>query len=360
MDAGGAETFLMKIYRNLDKTKYQMDFAVSITYEGYYDAEIKSMGGKIYYVVPKSQGLWKNFISVKKLVQEHKYDYVLRTSHQALAALELFAAKLGGAHTRVFRSSNANSTIGSKVEAILQKVFFFLPRVCANVKIAPSTFAAEYVFGKGCVETGKATLLKNSVDLDVFCYDAEARQTLRREFGFTDDTLVVGHVGRFMTQKNHTFLLDIFAQIHKKRPDAKLMLVGKGELEQEIRHKIADLDLTEDVIFTGVRKDVPQLLSAMDVFVFPSFYEGMPNTVIEAQATGLPCVIADTITPEADITGLVDYVSLATPVQIWADLALEKAAKPRKNTHADFIHHGYDIDSATNKFVELVFGDKVT
>lgn len=360
MNAGGAETFLMKIYRNLDKTKYQMDFAVGTPEEGYYDAEIQAMGGKLYHIVPKSQGLLKNFVSLKNIVRDNHYDYVLRTSQQSLSALELFAAKLGGASTRIFRSSNTNSTSGSKTEAIIHKAFSFMPKVFPNVKIAPSTMAAEYMFGKGCVEKGKAKLLKNSVDLNVFAYDAAGRQAVRRELGIAEDTWVIGHVGRFNQQKNHKFLLDIFQNILKTNPNSRLLLVGKGELEEAIRQKAKDLNLTDKIIFTGVRKDIPQLLSAMDVFVFPSFYEGMPNTVIEAQATGLGCVIADTITPEADITGLVDYVSLDTPAQGWAQLALAKAVQPRADTHKAFIDNGYDIDSATKQFVELVFGDKIT
>ena len=147
---------------------------------------------------------------------------------------------------------------------------------------------------------------------------------------------------------------DIFQKIKELRPDAKLVLVGKGELENELRTKAETLGILDSIIFTGVRRDVPDLLSAMDVFVFPSFYEGMPNTVIEAQATGLPCVIADTITREANITGLVTYLPLNAP-EIWAETAINAAnTDERKNTEADFKKHGYDLSSVVERFVALI------
>ena len=168
---------------------------------------------------------------------------------------------------------------------------------------------------------------------------------------------MVGHIGRFMTQKNHAFLLDIFNQIYTQNNNAVLLLVGTGELQAQIKEKIKALGLEKNVIFTGVRSDVPQLLSAMDVFVFPSFYEGMPNTVIEAQATGLPCVIADTITSEADITGLVKYLSLSDSADKWAETAFELAKSERKDTKEEFIKNKYDIESVAQEFVRLVFDE---
>ena len=159
-----------------------------------------------------------------------------------------------------------------------------------------------------------------------------------------------------MSQKNHSFLLDIFNEIHKQNQNTVLMLVGKGELKDKIKEKIKALNLEDSVIFTGVRSDIPALLSAMDVFVFPSFYEGMPNTVIEAQATGLPCLIADTITKEANVTGLVRYMPLKAPEE-WAKEALNMISDTRMQTKKIMIENGYDIESVSKEFVRLVFGE---
>ncbi len=356
MNAGGAETFLMKLYRKIDKSHFQMDFAVATADKGYYDDEILSMGGRIYQINPKSSGIIRNFQEIKKLVKREKYDYVMRTSQHSLSALELFAARLGGAKTTVFRSSNSNTTSTKSKEVLIHRFFRFLPRWNANIKLAPSTEAAEFMFGKNCVKKGKAILLHNALDLNVYSFDEQTRNHIRKEFSIDDNVKIIGHVGRFSKQKNHSFLLDIFSEIHKKNPDTVLMLVGKGELEDKIKEKIKALNLDGSVIFTGVRSDIPALLSAMDVFVFPSFYEGMPNTVIEAQATGLPCLIADTITKEANVTGLVRYMPLKVPEE-WAKEALNMISDTRMQTKEIMIKNGYDIENVSKEFVRLVFGE---
>lgn len=356
MNAGGAETFLMKVYRQLDKTKYQMDFAVATEQKGYYDDEILELGGKIFHITPKSKGFFRNFNSMRRVVRENKYQYVLRTSQHSLSALELFAARLGGAKTRVFRSSNSNTMTTSKKQLILHKACLFMPRLFANVRIAPSTEAAEFMFGKGSVKKGRAALLHNGVDLSVYRYHKTSRDAIRKEFGIAEDAFAVGHVGRFQEQKNHLFLLEVFHQIHQKNEKAVLLLVGNGELEKQIREKAEALGISDNVIFTGVRSDVPDLLSAMDVFAFPSLYEGMPNTVIEAQATGLSCVISDTITKEANITGLVEYLPLGD-ASAWAERVMAAAQKPRLDTTEHFVNKRYDIHSVAEHFTKLVFGE---
>lgn len=357
MNAGGAETFLMKIYRQLDKSKYQMDFAVAVNEEGFYDKEIIAMGGKIHHITPKSMGVLKNFNSIKKLVHDENYEYVLRTSQHSLSALELLAAKQGGAKVRVFRSSNSNTTSGSQKEMILHKICGFMPKYFANVRIAPSTEAAEFMFGKKCIQSGKAKLIHNAVDTNFFCYDIESRKRHREEFMISNE-IVVGHVGRFSNQKNHKFLLKIFYELVQFNSNVKLILVGTGELEKEIKTLVKEYNLREKVIFTGVRNDVNELLSAFDVFLFPSFYEGMPNTVIEAQATGLPCVIADTITQEANITGLVRYKSLNVSPKEWAKELIKCANIERRDMKKKFASEKYDIKSVTQEFGNLIFEGK--
>lgn len=356
MNVGGAETFLMKIYRALDKSYYQMDFAVAVQ-NGYYDNEILSMGGRIFHITPKSKGIIKNLNDIRKLVKKEHYRYVLRVSQHSLSALELFAAMQGGAKVRVFRSSNSNTTTASKMDLLLHKLCGFMPKIFANVRLAPSTEAARFMFGKRCIEKGKAHILHNGIDLEKYTYTPSYRENIRKEF-LIKDNFVVGHIGRFNHQKNHSFLIDIFLEIKKKNKNAILVLVGQGELEAEIRQKIQNLNLSDSVIFTGIRSDIPQLLSAMDVFVFPSFYEGMPNTVIEAQATGLPCLISDTITKEADITGLVKYMSLSSSPSQWAEAAVNMVADTRKNTYNDFIENHYTINTVAQDFVNLIFNQQ--
>ena len=353
MDSGGAETFLMKIYRNIDRQKYRMDFCVSSPDKGFYDDEIISMGGKIIHTVPKSSNPFKSFLCIKEIVKSNKYNYVMRVSQHSLSALELFAAKLGGAKKLIFRSSNSG-TGGGKVNVMMHKLFKFLPIFIPNVKIAPSTEAAEFMFGKNSVKKGKVTLLHNAICVEDFLFSDENRKKHRNELNL-EGKFVIGHIGRFSAQKNHSFLLDIFSKIHKLDNTAHLVLVGKGELEEKIKEKAKSLGISDCITFTGVRNDVNSLLSAFDVNVFPSFFEGMPNTIIEAQASGLHCIISDTITKEANITGLVDYISLNDSADTWASSVLKYKNYERKNMKDVFIKNGYDIKSTVNKFIELVF-----
>lgn len=353
MNAGGAETFLMKVYRALDKTQYQMDFAVAIKEKGFYDDEILSLGGKIFHITPKSRGFLKNFLDIKRIVKENGYKSVLRTSQHSLSALELFAARLGGAKKLVFRSSNSNTTTGKGLDLFLHKICMFMPRIFANVRIAPSIEAAEFMFGKDCVKNGSAQIIYNGIDLNYYKYDECERDRIQNEFGLKD-SFVLGHVGRFNQQKNHKFLINLFYEFQKEHDDARLLLVGKGELEQVIKQLCDSLKIDNKVVFTGVRSDLPALYSAMDVYVFPSLYEGMPNTVIEAQACGLPCVVADTITRQANIANKVAYMSLYNTEQ-WINAigCCEKRNRVIEDT--SLINSGYDIHCVVRIFVKNVY-----
>lgn len=354
MNAGGAETFLMKIYRGLDKTRYQMDFCIQAEDECFYEDEINALGGRVYRIPPKSKSIKAFKKGLFDIIKDHQYRYVLRITSNAMGFLDLAIAKKAGAEVRAVRSSNSSDGEGMK-KKLAHCVGKLLYTKYVNVKIAPSDLAAKYTFGEKAYHDGEVSLLHNAVDINTYAFSEQARKEIRDELGLDQETILVGHVGRFMKQKNHAFLLDVFKQIKEQNQKAVLLLVGAGGLEQEIRLKAQTLGIADSVLFAGIRKDIPRVLSAMDVFVFPSFYEGMPNTVIEAQATGLPCVIADTITKEADITGLVEYLPLSLSPEEWAKEALSRVNKQRVNTKAMFIQQGYDIESVVNQFISLVF-----
>ncbi len=354
MNTGGAETYLMKIYRCLDKTKYQMDFCV-VSKENFYEKEIESMGGKIFYIPLKSKSPIKSFNAIKRIVQENGYKYVIRVNEHSLSTIDLLAAKMGGAKVLSMRSSNASS--GSKISIFLHKLFIFLPKIIPNVKMAPSKLAAEYTFGKKCIENQKAILVNNGLDINQFTFSKDKREKIRRELDI-EDKIVIGHIGRFNTQKNHDFLIDVFNELHKKISSSVLVLVGKGELESDIHKKIISLELQDSVIFLGVRSDISNILCAFDLFLFPSFYEGMPNTVIEAQTTGLPCLISDSITKEANVNGLVMFNSLDNPATQWSDKCMEML----ENKYLDRIEYStimknkdYDMHDCAEKFMKIVF-----
>ena len=355
LDAGGAETFMMKIFRSLPKD-YKIDFIVS-TNSGFYEKEVMELGGRIYRVPLRTKQPIKTFKAIYDVVKNNNYMHVLKLCDTPIGVYDLLAAKMGGAKVLCVRSCNAgsfNSKLGRLVNDLLRPLLNFI----TDVKIAPSRLAAEFTFGKAAVKAGKVKFIHNGVDLNVYKYDEENRRKVRREFGIADEQFVVGHIGRFNQQKNHKFLIEVFVEVLKQQPNALLMLVGDGEKKSEIKEQIDALGIGKSVVFTGIRSDVPALLSAMDVFVFPSFYEGMPNTVIEAQATGLPCVIADTITKEAGFTGLVKYISLQFSSHEWANRVIDSCKKSRIDTQNEFIKYAYDIDSVKNNFKEVVFYEK--
>lgn len=354
MNAGGAETFLMKLYRKLDKTKYQMDFCVNDPKKGFYDDEIQAMGGKIYVIPCKSESIKHFTEGLSQIVKHNHYEYVLRITSNAMGFYDLKVAKKSGAEKCIARSSNSSD--GNSLKSKLaHRVGRILYERNVDIKIAPSDLAAKYTFGKKEYKMGHVKILHNAIDLDYFRFSEKSRTDNRHELHIPEDAFAVGHIGRFSEQKNHLFLLDIFACVAKKRPDAYLILVGDGERKEQIQEKVQNLGLESRVIFTGVRSDIPALLSAFDVFLFPSFYEGMPNTVIEAQATGLPCVISDTITKEADITGLVQYMPLTASPELWAEKVMKCVSQERVNTKEFFLREKYDIASVVEEFVRLCF-----
>lgn len=351
LNAGGAETFLMKVFRQMPPEKYCLDFIVSAE-NGCYTNEVLEHGGKIYCIPMRTKHPLRAMSAIYMIVKKNKYSAVVKFGDTSIGVLDLIAAKLGGAKHLGFRSCNALTGLSWKqrmINTLLRPVLNSI----ADIKLAPSMLAAEFTFGKRQAHRN-VHLIHNAVDLSIYHFDPIGRARIRNEFSL-DKKFVVGHIGRFNKQKNHRYLLEIFRKILDRNEDAVLLLIGTGELQEEIRKQAEQLGILSNIVFTGVRFDIPQILSAMDVFVFPSFHEGMPNTVIEAQSTGLPCVIADTITEEANITGLVQYLPLEEAPMYWAEKALAAANQPRKNTKQDFVDHGYDMSAVSQEFVSLIY-----
>ena len=356
LDVGGAETFMMKLFRVL-YAKCKFDFIVSKD-NGVYEAEVESLGGKIYRVPLRTKHPIETFKKIEKIVKSNGYKKVLKLCDTPMGFFDLLAAKIGGADRVCVRSCNAYSE-ESKLQHIIYAILRPLFNNTANLKIAPSKLAAEYTFGKNAVEQKDVYFLHNAIDLKKYSYQEQGREKIRKEFNLLPTQLIVGHIGRFNYQKNHDFLLEIFADIIQKRPDAILFLVGEGEKKQDLVKKAEKLGLEKSVIFAGIRMDIPEVLSAMDIFIFPSFYEGMPNTIIEAQACGLPCVLSDSITKEAKITELLTYISLDENSKIWCDVALEKVSQYRKDTKENLSLAGYDIEKVSLEFLGLFFNEGV-
>ena len=353
LNRGGAETFMVKICNNIDPEKYRVDFCVKNTKIGEYESELTKLGCRIFHTEMRTKKPIRCFKDIYSIVKKEKYENVLIVSEQSINVLDIIAAKLGGAKKCSMRSTNAN--LPSKKLSCLHKIFKPLSIYIPDVMLAPSSEAGEFTFGKRNIKRGNVHLLNNGLQYEKYGFNSKKRSEIRKAFNI-EEKLVVGHVGRFSEQKNHTFLIDVFAEILKTNENAILLLIGTGEKQQGIKQKVQKLDIAEKVIFAGTRDDVPELLSAIDLMVFPSLYEGMPNVVIEAQAAGLPVVASDSITKEADITGLVKYISLEKNAKEWAKTALEHIKFfERRSYQEEFFEAGYDIKAVVEKFINLVF-----
>lgn len=336
MNRGGLETMLMNYYRHMDREKVQFDFLVHRTERADYDDEIEELGGKIYRLprlIPWSR-TYKNALNA--FFKNHPEYRIVHVHQDCLSSVILGAAKKNGVPVRIAHSHNSAQDKNIKY---LVKLYYkrFIPRFATDL-FACAKDAGDWMFGGASYQ-----LLNNAIDSAAYYFDESHRKAVREALAIPEDSLVLGHVGRFSPQKNHTYLIDIFSAIHAKRQDSFLLLVGDGNLRLGMEDKIRHLGLEDYVIFTGLRSDVPDLLQAMDVFIFPSLYEGLPVTLVEAQASGLPCVISDRIPSDCDLTELITRVSLDEGPEFWTEQILSLKDYPRRNTHAEIIAAGFDI-----------------
>lgn len=356
MNAGGAETFLMKIFRTLDKSKYCMDFCVAINYKGYYDDEIEKNGGVIHHIPPKTKNPFSSFIEIRKIVREGKYNSVLRISQNSMSCIDLVSAKIGGATILGFRSSNSG-TCGTQFEDMMHFCFRPIVNIVSTVKIAPSTEAADFMFGENNVKKGLVEILHNGLDVEKFRFDKTKRDELRKILN-VEDKYVIGHIGRFNKQKNHEFLIKVFARIKSRKQNVHLLLVGEGNTESNIRKMVVENNLQDSVTFLGVRSDVESLMMAFDVLFLPSVFEGMPNVAIEAQCTGLPCKLSDVITKEAKITDLVEFIGL-DDYDRWVEsvcaISQNDDIKNREQYAMQVKQKGYSIQDVRDRFIKLFY-----
>lgn len=344
MAPGGIENFIMNIYRNVDREKLQFDFIINVKKEVSYDEEIESMGGKVHYVTRKSKNPIKNFFEVKKIIKEQKYDTVCRHSDNAFTVVDLLAAKLAGAK-RIIMHSHSTQTKNTGLHKFFRLWFPFV----TTHRFACSKTAGKWMYGKQDFQ-----VVYNAIDTDKFAYSAEIRNKMRKEWN-VEDAHVYGHVGSFVYAKNHPFLLDVFYEISKQDEKAVLFLIGDGDLRKAAEEKVKEYSLEQKVIFTGRKMNVPDFLQMFDVLLFPSVYEGLPVSLVEAQTSGLQCLISDRITDEVILTDCARNYSIDLGVESWAKKAMEimKLAKstPRASRQEKIKEVGYDIHTLT-KFYE--------
>lgn len=342
LNRGGAESMIMNLYRVIDQEKIQFDFITHGGKEGAFSKEIIERGGLIY-CCPRYKGSnhikyikwWNNFF------EEHKEYAILHSHVRSTASLYIPIAKKQGLKTIVHSHSTSN---GSGITAITKKMLQFPLRNKADYFLGCSKEASIWLFGERIVNSSRYHMLQNAIDTSIYYNLTEdEKKECREELGLLDTDKVLIHVGRFHESKNHSFLIDIFTSYLSSHQNTKLVLVGDGVLRKEIENKCLNNGVYRNVIFTGVRDDVPRILQIADVFIFPSNWEGLPVSVVEAQAAGLPTLISDHVTRDVELTDLCSYLPINKGVTAWVE-AIEKAILSSKKSEIKKIKEsGFDI-----------------
>ena len=349
LNAAGVESVINNYYRNIDHTKYQFDYYIEEDSNCKPPQELIKMGAR-YFVTPPSQDFVKYTACLENHFKEENYK-IVHSSMNTLSIFSLYAAWKAGVPIRI----NHNHSTAGKGE-IKRNIFKYLLRPFAKCfatdYLACSKYAGEWLFGKKSLRQGQVRVFNNAIDIERYRYNPNIRKRVRKELGL-DNKFVVGHVGRFCYQKNHEFLIDIFEDIHKRESNSKLLLIGIGELLDVIKAKIHRKGLDDAVILLGARSDVNELYQAMDVFVLPSYYEGLGMAAIESQSAGLPTICSGKVPQEASVSNCVFFLDLGDSVEIWSAKILSFKDFSRKDTSKQVRSAGFDIKIEAQKLENL-------
>ncbi len=345
MNRGGLETMLMNYYRKIDRNRIQFDFLTHRQERGDYDDEIEKLGGKIYRMLPIRPGNYvRYFKKLDEFFEQHREYKIIHSHINENSGFILKKAKKFGIPVRIAHSHLSDLKFDYKYPFRLYGRMNL--KNSANEYFACSKRAGEWLFKNNINNKKEIKVLKNVVDSNLFKFDQNKRSSKLKELGLNSN-LIIGHVGRFNPQKNHSFIIDVFNEIHKKNEDAILLLIGDGYLKKDIQIKVNKLNLTDSVKFMGTRSDIADIMQVMDIFLFPSLFEGLPVVLIEAQSAGLKCIISDSITKEVDISGNIKFLNLKISIESWVDNILNTNTE-KKDIQKKIIESGYDSETSTN------------
>lgn len=355
MNFGGAETMVMNLYRCMDREKVQFDFLVHKGVFGAYEEEIRALGGKIYRI-DKYNG--KNYFSYVKQLKSHfsaHPEHKIVHCHMARTApVCLKIAKKYGAYA-IFHSHSTKDT-RKKLYSLCCFLYSLPTRFIADHFFACSPEAAVAWFGKKIASSSQCDIIYNGIDCERFSFNPKARDEIRVKYDLQDH-LVIGHVGRHTPAKNPLFMLEVFARVYQKYTNARLLQVGQGELTQQMKQRCRELGIQSAVIFAGAQRDVEKYYSAMDVFLFPSLWEGLGMVVVEAQTSGLHCLVSKEIPTLADIkAGLFHGFDLQRSAEEWATMALSFKSSERSDKTAEYTRRaGYDINDTAKHLSKFYY-----
>lgn len=351
---GGIESFQLNLLRNINRKNFKFDFVVNnVNNVLAYEDEINKLGANVFYLPSKRQGYLKRIKILRHLLSENKYD--VAHIHCGVLIDDLFLREcLRAKIKKIILHSHSSSFIGSKIFYLLHIINRFKYLNSNIIRLACSEKAGKWMHCNSFINNS-FSIINNGIQLDKYIFDQSFREKLRKTFGFYDN-LVIGHIARFSPEKNYDFIIKVFECVYKQNKKARLLLVGDGPLKKYVENKFVQLGLRDKVVFTGLRKDITNLLFAMDVFIFPSIHEGLPITLVEAQSSGLKCYISDNITSEVCLTDLVKKL----PINIdscdkWCNEILNSLDFSDRKLYYGFMKEkGFDIKN-TAKLMEKIY-----
>lgn len=351
-NVGGMESYVMNIYRRIDRTQLQFDFIDLVNGKMAYSDEIRKLGGNIITVPQRRDDLKKHNAIMNELFQNTKYEGIYYQCNRRLRTLEFFKlAKKYNVPKRVIHSHNTQESN---------------PGTVANLRIAlcsktlnnyvTDRWACSEDAGKWMFNGSSYTVINNGVDTEKYAFDEKARKEIRESYNALDHT-VLGTVGRISPEKNPDFLVDLFSIYHKENPNSIFLHIGDGELVSHIKEKISDLGLSDSYLLLGRKSDVDRYINAMDAFLLPSIHEGFPIVLVEAQANGLRCMVSDKVTSSTDLTGLVEFLPINDPKE-WAD-SIGDIKEIDRSTYSEIIREKkYSINDTAKQVFDFFISDK--
>lgn len=352
---GGVEAVVLNYYKFIDKHKVQFDFicdsdSTDIPYE-----EIESLGGKVI-LIPPYQKIFAYQKELKRVLKEGNYQ-IVHSHINTLSVFPLRAAKKVGVPIRIAHSHSTSNKKEWK-KNLIKNILRPFSKVYATHYFACTEHAGRWLFGNKAFDEGKVLVVNNGIDIDKYVFNEKTRKEKRKEIGLKDTNIVIGHIGRFMTQKNHEFLIDIFEKLYKHNKEYRLILVGQGPLQDAIEEKVNKLGLSKVVYFLGQKTDANKYYQAMDLFLFPSLYEGLGMVVVEAQVSGLPCVVSTEVPQIAKVSEKIKFIDLNSSIDEWTNAVEKITSKDRSISLEKVRECGFDIKEEAkkleNKYLEIM------
>lgn len=340
VDSGGKKNLIMEYYRHIDRDKIQFDFICDADSQAIPRKEIESLGGRVYIIAPY-QRIIKNMSDMKKIFIQNKYP-VVHAYNSTMNLFPMFIAKMCGVPVRI--SESLSMAHEGDWKTILKKILRPMSKWFANYYMACGEDCGRWQFGNKLFDTGKVDVFKTVINTEFNAYNCDVRSKTRDEFGWRDK-IVIGHIGRFTAQKNSLQMIDIFAAVARKEPRAVLCLIGDGELKEDMERKIEALGIEKQVAYLGRREDIQKFYNAMDCFILPSLYEGLPVVGLEAESCGLPMFFSTEVTKEANACELGHFISLDKSDEYWAEEILRACKENQmiRRSHATEVRHaGFD------------------